>query len=322
VTTAPSSRLARLADELVESGLPRSGEPLVFDLMVEEADRALRPPVHERRVPSSGSIVSPTTDSSTWAEVTGLTIIRTPVLGRTLADARLFADGLSSWLVRRPGDDNEWLMFDRPAGSERDLVVLSAALGAVIVQRHPSGTVRLVGGFGVLRTEGFPWHHEPPVDALLNEVADPELTGRDVTKTLLEFAVHDLGARGIGALLILRSGVIQGPAIEERLPVPPTLRVGTPFHLAPLRHALSQVDGAAVFDQDGTLCQLGVRLVPSLDAEDRVDPLGGTRHTSARRYSYDDPSALVVVISEDGPVTVFREGKLLGRSPGDPAVEG
>jgi DNA integrity scanning protein DisA with diadenylate cyclase activity len=77
-----------------------------------------------------------------------------------------------------------------------------------------------------------------------------------------------------------------------------------------------------VFDQDGTLCQLGVRLVPSLDAEDRVDPLGGTRHTSARRYSYDDPSALVVVISEDGPVTVFREGKLLGRSPGDPAVEG
>jgi len=316
VKTAPASRLARLADELVESGLPRSGEPLVFDLVVEEADQALRPPVHERRVPSSGSIVSPTTDSSTWAEATGLTIIRTPVLGRSLADARLFADGLSSWLVRRPGDDNEWLMFDRPAGSERDLVVLSATLGAAIVQRHPSGTVRLVGGFGVLRTEGFRWHNEPPVEALLSEVADPELTGSDVTKALLEFAVHDLGARGIGALLILRSGVIQGPAIEERFPVPPTLTVGTPFHLAPLRHALSQVDGAAVFDHDGNLCQLGVRLVPSLEAEDRVDPLGGTRHTSARRYSYDDPSALVVVISEDGPVTVFREGKVLGRSPG------
>jgi hypothetical protein len=100
-------------------------------------------------------------------------------------------------------------MFDRPAGSERDLVVLSAALGAAIVQRHPSGTVRLVGAFGVLRTEGFRWHHEPPVDALLNEVADPELTGSDVTKALLEFAVHDLGARGIGALLILRSRVRQ-----------------------------------------------------------------------------------------------------------------
>lgn len=320
--TAPSSRLARLAEELVENGLPHSGEPMVFDLLVEEADQALRPPVHERRVPSSGSIVSPTTDSSTWAEVTGLTIIRTPVMSRTVADARLFADGLSSWLVRRPGGDDEWLMFDRPAGSERDLVVLCTALGAAIVQRHPSGTVRLVGDFGVLRTEGFRWHHEPPVDALLDEVADLELTDRDVTKALMEFAVHDLGARGIGALLVLRSGVIQSPAIEERLPVPPTLRVGAPFHLAPLRHALNQVDGAAVFDQDGALCQLGVRLVPSLEAENRVDPLGGTRHTSARRYSYDDPSALVVAISDDGPVTVFREGKVLGQSQGDPGVAG
>ena len=314
--TTPSSRLARLADELVESGLPSSGEPSVFNLLVEEADQALRPPMHERRIPSFGSVVSPTTDAATWAGATGLTIVRTPVQGQSLVDARRFADGLSSWLVRRPGDDNEWLMFDRPAGSERDLVVLSGALGATVVQRHPSGTVRLVGGFGVLRTEGFRWHHEPPVEVLLDVVADRELAGRDVTKALIEFAVHDLGARGIGALLILRSGAVQGPAIEERFPLPPTLRVGAPFHLAPLRQALSQVDGAAVFDRDGVLCQLGVRLVPSLNAEKLVDPLGGTRHTSARRYSYDDPSALVVVISEAGPVTVFREGQVLGRSLG------
>ena len=40
-------------------------------------------------------------------------------------------------------------------------------------------------------------------------------------------------------------------------------------------------------------CQLGVRVIPSLTAEENVDPLGGTRHTSGRRYSYDDPSATV-----------------------------
>jgi hypothetical protein len=317
VTTLSSSRLARLADELVESGFPRSGESQVFELVVEEVDHALRPLVHERRVPSSGSVVSPSTDFSTWADGTGLTIIRTPVRSRSLEDARRFADGLASWLVRRVGDDNEWLMFDRPAGSERDLVVLSATLGAAIVQRHPSGTVRLVGSFGVLRTEGFRWHLEPPVDGLVEAIAQPDPTGRDVTKALLEFAIHDLGSRGIGALLILRDGLIEGPAAEERLPVPPRLRVGMPFHLAPLRHALSQVDGAAVFDMDGTLCQLGVRLIPSPEAENRVDPLGGTRHTAARRYSYDDPGALVVVVSEDGPVTAFREGKILGRSAAD-----
>ena len=31
-------------------------------------------------------------------------------------------------------------------------------------------------------------------------------------------------------------------------------------------------------------------------------------------YSYDDPSATVIVVSEDGPVTVLRNGNLLGAS--------
>jgi DNA integrity scanning protein DisA with diadenylate cyclase activity len=45
-----------------------------------------------------------------------------------------------------------------------------------------------------------------------------------------------------------------------------------------------------------------------------VLPLGGTRHTSARRFSHDDPAAVVIVVSEDGPVTVLRGGDLIGRS--------
>jgi hypothetical protein len=310
-----SPRLTRLNDELAESGLPRFTDSTVIGLVVEEADQALRPPVHERRVPSSGSIINPTSDSATWPARTGLSIVRTPVLGQPLVDARRYADGLSSWLLRRKAGDHEWLMFDRPAGSERDLVVLAEALGATLVQRHPSGSVRIVGDFGVLRNEGFDWHLEPPVHRLLDAVIDADGADPAVTKALLEFAVHDLGARGIGALLILCSEPIVGPAVEERLPTPPTLRVGTPFHLAPLQHALAQIDGAAVFDHEGILRQLGIRLIPSPDAEDRVDPFGGTRHTSARRYSFDDPSSVVIAVSEDGPATVFRKGRVIGHSP-------
>lgn len=310
-----SPRLRRLAEELTESGLPGAGDDPLFALLIEEVDQALRPAVHEHRVPTGGAIVDPTSDSSTWSSLTGLTIVRTPVLRRSLVNARRFADGMSSWLVRRAGGDHEWLMFDRPAGSERDLVVLADALRATVVQRHPSGTVRVVGRFGVLRTEGFDWHFEPPVDVLLEAVADPGVADRDVTRALLEFAVHDLGAGRIGALLVLRPGPVRGPAVEELLPAPPALRVGAPFHLAPLRHALAQIDGASVFDRTGTLRQLGVRLVPSPEAESRVDPLGGTRHTSARRYSFDDPSATVIAVSEDGPVTVFRNGVVVASSP-------
>ena len=37
------------------------------------------------------------------------------------------------------------MVFDRPAGSERDLVVLAELFDATIVQRHPAVGVRVVG---------------------------------------------------------------------------------------------------------------------------------------------------------------------------------
>jgi DNA integrity scanning protein DisA with diadenylate cyclase activity len=56
-----------------------------------------------------------------------------------------------------------------------------------------------------------------------------------------------------------------------------------------------------------------VRLVPSAEAESDVEGYRGMRHTSARRYSFDDPTATLIVVSEDGPVSVIRNGEVLGR---------
>jgi hypothetical protein len=311
-----AGHLRRLAEELEESGLRPEGNEAFRQMLLEEVDRALRPPVHERRVASGGTVLDPRSDPATWSAATLLEITHAPLVRQPLPAARRFADGLSSWVMRHSDGRSEWLVFDRPAGSERDLVVLAGVLDATIVQRHPSGAVRVVGSFGVLRWEGLRWHHEPPVrtwiDGLItsHEHGDPE-----VLQAMLEFAVHDLGSRGIGSLLIYRPGPEPGPPVEDLLPPPPPLRIRSASHLAPLRHALGQVDGAAVFDAEGVLRQLGVRLVPSNVAEETVDALGGTRHTSARRYSYDDPLATVIAVSEDGPVSVLRTGEVLGRSP-------
>jgi DNA integrity scanning protein DisA with diadenylate cyclase activity len=311
-----AGRLWRLAEELEEIGLPKSDSEPFRDLLLEEIDYVLRPDVHERRIVSSGTILEPKADPDSWASGTQLDISRTPVVRQPLGASRRFADGLSSWLVRRTDGNDEWVLFDRPAASERDLVVLSNVLDATIVQRHPSGAVRVVGKFGVLRWVELAWHYEPPVSTWLDSVtASPFAGDRHVLEAMLEFAVHDLGSWGIGSLLVYRPGSEPGPPVEERLPTPPPLKIRTASHLAPLRHALAQVDGAAVFDADGVLRQLGVRLVPSATAEDAVEALGGTRHTSGRRYSFDDPSATVIAVSADGPVTVLRDGAVLGRSP-------
>jgi DNA integrity scanning protein DisA with diadenylate cyclase activity len=134
-----------------------------------------------------------------------------------------------------------------------------------------------------------------------------------VLEELLRLAVHDLGALGIGALLIYRRDADGVSRVEERLSLPPPLRVRNPTHLAPLRHALAQVDGAAIFDGDGVLRRLGVELLPNTEGERLLPPWRGTRHTAALRYSNDDPAAVVIVISEDGPVTVMRKGLLIER---------
>ncbi len=311
-------RRRRLAEELEEAGLVVEGTEAFRSLLLEEIDHALRPAVHERRVVSSGTILDPRSDPATWETGTRLHVTRGPADSQPLPAARLFADGLSSWLLRRSDGVNEWMVFDRPAGSERDLVILANVLDATIVQRHPSGSVRLVGSFGVLRWEGFAWHHEPPARRWTDAVAANSVHGdARIIEHILKFAIHDLGSMRIGALLIYRPDGHPGPSVEERLPPPPPLRIDAATHLAPLRHALTQVDGAAVFDAGGVLRQLGVRLVPSDVAEQTVEALRGTRHTAARRYSHDDPLATVIAVSDDGPVTVFRNGAVLANSHSD-----
>ena len=308
--------MQRLAEELDEAGLQPDGSGAFRELLLEEIDLALRPVVHERRVVSGGTIIEPRSDPATWAAGAQLEITRGLLDRQPLSSARLFADGISSWLVRRTDGANEWMVFDRPAGSERDLVVLASVLDATLVQRHPVGSVHVVGAFGVLRWQGLSWHHEPPVSSWIDAItATPEHGDPKVLEALVEYAVHDLGSRRIGSLLIYRPDGDDGPPVEERLPTPPPLQITQASHLAPLRHALAQIDGAAVFDVDGVLRRLGVRLVPSNAAETSVDAFGGTRHTSGRRYSYDDPRATVIAVSADGPVTVLRNGAVLGHSP-------
>lgn len=311
---APTGRLRRLAEELEDEGVGfvLDGNR---DTLLEELYYALHPPVHERRVPSYGAIISPTSEPDVWTEVTHLIAERRPTIDFRDAEIRRFADGISSFAVRDEGGVDELVVFDRSAGSERDLVVLAGASGGYVIQRHPAGVVRVVGPAGVVRHDVTGWHHEPPLPALLADVPGCEAGGKiTVLGRILDFAVHDLGSRGIGSMLILHpTGELTGQH-EQRLPQPPELSVERAHDLAPLRHALAQTDGATVFDTNGTLRQMGVRLVPSAAAEAAVRPVGGTRHTSARRFSYDQPDATVVTVSDDGPVTVFQAGVILARS--------
>lgn len=308
------ARLERLAAELADDGVGFLLERH-RDTVLEELDYVLRPPVHEGRVPSYGSIIGPSMQLEDWWEETLLRAERRPTQDYGDAQVRRFADGVSSFAVRLGGGVDELVVFDRPAGSERDLVVLAAASGGLVIQRHPSGLVRAVGRHGVVRHDLTGWWHEPP---LRRQLADVPGCGIDEGTTtigrLLDFAVHDLGARRVGSFLIMHPTGHLAVRHETPLAVPPELSILVPHDLAPLRHALGQTDGAAVFDEEGTLRLMGVRVIPSRAAQEEVQPIRGTRHTSARRFSYDEPSAIAITVSDDGPVTVFRGGEIVAHS--------
>jgi len=56
------SRLHRLVEELGEIGLILDGSEGWHELAIAEIDYAMRPDVHERRVPSAGAFIAPMTD--------------------------------------------------------------------------------------------------------------------------------------------------------------------------------------------------------------------------------------------------------------------
>ncbi|MFP5489497.1 MAG: diadenylate cyclase [Acidimicrobiia bacterium] len=312
-------RLQRLADELADEGLPAfDGVADPVAALVELA-YALRPQRFEGRVPTYGALLPPSVD--VLVEPFGEPADLVPVADVDVQFARRFADGVTSFAVRLGDGISHIACFTRNLADEYDLVGLQAAIGGVIVQRHPRGQVRLFGPAGVVRWDGVAWHRDPPVDAWivrLRSVA-PDLQV-DGLRPLMRFAVHELAAQRIGATLIWRpTGDLLANRHEPLVHNAPRLRLDSVGEEAALAHALSQTDGAALFDGAPSLVALGLRLAPSTAAERAVGAMHGMRHTSALRYSHDDPDAVVIVVSEAGPVTLMHCGRAI--TSVDPADE-
>ena len=85
----PTDRqLARLVEELGEVGLELRGSAPWHPIAVAEIDYALRPDIHERRVPSFGAFIEPTTDPDSWSAVTMLDAERRKVASHSPEGAR------------------------------------------------------------------------------------------------------------------------------------------------------------------------------------------------------------------------------------------
>jgi DNA integrity scanning protein DisA with diadenylate cyclase activity len=299
----------RLQDELFDDGIVLGGgDETHSNQLIQELDHARRPPVHEGRTSVYGSFILPEGVSL------GLTedLVDIVELDLPLDECRSFADGRSAFLVRQCDGAKLLACFRRSVQYEADLIEFQEATGTAIVQRTAMGVPRVFIPTGVVEWNGRNWNMRPSARSILRSVqaAVPEST-QEILAGLLDLAVHWLSPAHIGATLLVDVDPVHDDSanldLDGALPSPP-LWVTSRHHYAALFASLHQTDLAALVNQHGLVTHLGVGLRSSVEAEDAVTQERGMRHRSAARFTWDHHHTVAFVVSEDGPVTVFRRG--------------
>ena len=303
-----SGSARRLAEELDEAGIKLDEPDAVRELLFDELDYARRIPMFEGRRPLYGSFSMPPGTTITTAG--GLADL-VPLDGLPREMARTFSDGRSAFVVNRHDDQPLLACFGRPVQYEAELVRLQEVTGARIVQRTLTfGQVRLFSDGRVVSWDGQDWSDRPTAAALVPRLRQwaPDLDS-DVAHGLLDLVVHWLSPARIGATIVVHEQGFQWASMDvaTKFHAPP-LSIKNRQHFPALFASLQQHDLATLVTADGTVEYLGVGLRSSVEAERNVDSNRGMRHRSAQRFSYDHPSTTIAVVSDNGPVTIFRGG--------------
>jgi DisA bacterial checkpoint controller nucleotide-binding len=305
-------RMQRLHHELTDEGIALPADGDVLQVLLAELDYARHPHAHEGVAPRYGALIGA---PDAFARAADLALELVNIGDVPLAVARRLADGRSSFVARVLGGDNRLVCFDRTREYESSAVHLALETGALVVQRLGRGWVRLSSGDDVATWDGIQWSAKPLSRELARRVgativeADPL-----VLANVLELCTHWLGAGRVGTTLVWRldgdprevDGL--GMAVAVDIPV---LDLTRRSHFAPLLNALAQYDRAALVDPRGLVSTVGVHLRSSERSRRAVPAHGGTRHTSALRFSADVPSVVVFVVSSNGPLSVFWRGERL-----------
>ena len=307
-----SGSARRLAEELDEDGIKLEDDDAVRELLLDELDYARRIPMFEGRRPLYGSFCMPPGLSiSTAGGIADLVELD----GLPQEMARTFADGRSAFIVNRHEDSPVLVCFDRPVQYEAELVHLQEVTGARIVQRTAVfGQVRLFADRRVISWDGQRWIDRPTAAALLEALrqAAPDLAPA-VAHGMLDLAVHWLSPARVGATIVVHEQGFEWESMDVATKFhAPKLSITNRQHFPALFASLQQHDLATLVTGDGSVMYLGVGLRSSAEAEAAVDSDRGMRHRSAQRFSYDHPSTTIAVISDNGPVTIFRNGRALG----------
>jgi len=241
-------------------------------------------------------------------------------LGRMLDTDRLdvdvirsLADGQSTFVLLVKGEPPRLVLTDEPMDTDQDYASHAAWVDGLIICNDAKGVVRIVTVSSITLVEGRRWIAKDLVFEAVEDVMDMVPAAKsDVVRRLMEISHHRISPHSMGATLLY---------LLEDTPRPTRRRDdGIPLEMLGvsvlneseeplLLHQVRYRDGALLVGRSGRLLAANVILRPTKASEQSVPTMGGTRHTSAARHTYDCPDVLAFVVSIDGPVTVFSDGR-------------
>jgi DNA integrity scanning protein DisA with diadenylate cyclase activity len=299
---------ALITRELELNGVQLDKYPwLSSESVTHELSMASIPEIHEGRIAPFGVIFA---EDATELAGVNLLALRPEDIGF----ARRLANGMDCFLLYKKDIFFGLARFTVPLMTELQLVRSFPPSGGMVVQRGKSGKVKFFQGDSVILHENRVWFTKPHVKKAAWKVAQC-VSGIDqaVLNRILELTFHLLSPDSrVGATLVWclsdaahasSAGVAEGQDLTRF-----DLSIMDEGHAGTICHMLSQVDGATFLSPVGKLIRTGVHLKYSAASREFIPELRGTRHTSAQRFSFDVDSALVITVSEDGPVTIFSDG--------------
>jgi DNA integrity scanning protein DisA with diadenylate cyclase activity len=282
-----------------------------------ELARCLHPFVHEQEIRPYGAFVCRELPP---LEHLGRLL---PTGSLALEELRSLADGRNSFILAVNGEPPRLLVLHGRVDTDQDYASRALWIEGLILASDERGVVRIVTESSVTLIEGRRWIAKDLVFEAAEDIVQVVPVARpEIVRRLLEICHHRISPEKVGAtmLCLLDPGDRPGTGRDAGIRLDHVgLSVMREADEPLILHQLRYRDGALLIGADGQLLAVNVILHPSRASECVLPVIGGTRHLSAARHTYDCPDVIAFVVSADGPVTVFSDGKRIADlKMGDP----
>lgn len=164
----------------------------------------------------------------------------------------------------------------------------------------------------IFTNDGNNWTCKYPLGFYIAQIRKNLPVLNETLEKIIKFSFYVLSPERIGATIVYwfsnsDKKHLKGIKTFEK----ESINVNNENDINLLRNLLKEIDGAIFIDKEGYFINCEVHLSYSSKSEKAIkqDILTGTRHSSARRYSFDNKECLIITISQSGPVTIFFKGK-------------